>query len=161
RNLNPSESLLARAWVEGTPLSAMGSGDVGDAALFSVGDQLRELHALGAAHGGPRADHWVLDRTGAAWLVELATTRLDAADRDQLRDVAEVSVALSQVAAPQRVVSAAAQVLGADKVGAALPFLQPLALSPATRRGLLDRPALLGELRSAVAATAGLEAPPI
>lgn len=161
RSLGPSESLLARAWVDGTPLSELGTGEAGDPVLCSVWDQVRRLHALGAAHGNPRADQWVIDRASNAWLVELATTRFDASNRDQLRDVAEVSVALCGVATPGRVASVAAGVLGADRVGAALPFLQPLALSPATRRGLTRRPGLLPDLRSAVAATSGLEAPPI
>jgi undecaprenyl-diphosphatase len=161
RSLGPSESLLARAWIDGTPLSQLENGAVGAAVLSSVWGQLRALHALGAAHGNPRAEHWVIDRAGNAWLVELATTRFDATDRDQLRDVAEVSVALCGVATPEQIAASAAEVLGADRVGAALSFLQPLALSKATRRGLGRRPGLLQAVRCAVAATSGQEAPPI
>ena len=60
--------------------------------------------------------------------------------------------ALATAADPISCVSAAARVLGTGSVAAAVPLLQPLALSAATRRATAGQRGLLARTRSAAAA---------
>ena len=58
-------------------------------------------------------------------------------------DVAELLASLATLAGEDRAVSAAAEVLGAQGVAPAVPLLQPLALSAATRRAVAGHDGLL------------------
>ena len=155
------DAMLVRAWIDGTQLSRLRPDDVDEHTLTETWRQLAGLHALGIADAAPRPDHWVIDSEGIPWLVELANARTTSQPGDQLRDIAELCVSLARTVGVTRAVGSAMRVIGAERLGAALAFLQPLALSAGTRRGLRTHPHLLVELRTAVAAATGSEAPPV
>jgi glycosyltransferase 2 family protein len=70
-------------------------------------------------------------------------------------DVAELLASLALLVGPDRAVASAAAVIGTADLAAAVPLLQPLALSAATRRDLAARKGLLTQTRSAAAARSG------
>jgi undecaprenyl-diphosphatase len=74
-------------------------------------------------------------------------------------DVAELLASLAALAGEDRAVSTGVKVLGAEAVAAAVPLLQPLALSAGTRRAVARQDGLLTRTRSAAAAASGLESP--
>jgi undecaprenyl-diphosphatase len=161
RTLDEEESLLLREWVDATPLSELTNEQVDDAVLADLWRQVAALHGLGAAHRSLRADHLAVDPSGNVWLFELAGARLDADPEEQHRDIAELCASLSETVEPARVVSSAASGLGQDALRGALVFLQPLALTPPTRRKLANHEPSLDTLRKEVAAAAGVDAGPV
>ena len=76
------------------------------------------------------------------------------------QDVAELLASLALVVGAQRAVAGASAVLDAGALHAALPLLQPLSLSPATRHDLRARPGLLAELRRGLVVILGLPTEP-
>ena len=74
-------------------------------------------------------------------------------------DLAELLASLAIVTGADRAVSSAAAVIGAQGLAPAVPLLQPLALSAATRHAIAREDGLLAETRSAAAAASGLSAP--
>jgi undecaprenyl-diphosphatase len=154
-------ALLVRAWIDGTPLSHLRAGEIGEQTLRQAWQQLAGLHALGVIHGAPRPEHWVVDHGGVPWLVEFGNARVADQPLEQLRDIAELCVSLARIVGVTRAVASAAQEIGEERLAEALSFFQPLALSPETRRCLKVQPGLLSELRAAVAAATGTEAPPV
>ena len=72
-------------------------------------------------------------------------------------DRAELLTSLAVRVGPERAIASALRVLGPDALVATMPFLQPLALSAATRTQASK--ALLDELRTAVASSTGRESP--
>jgi undecaprenyl-diphosphatase len=155
------DALLVRAWIDGKQLSRLGGDEIAEETLVQIWQQLAGLHELGITHGAPRPDHWVVDQRGCPWLVEVGNARVSEQPRAQLRDIAELCVSLAQTVGVGRAVESAAQEMGEERLGAALSFLQPLALSPATRRGLRTEPGLLADLRVAVASATGNVAAPV
>ena len=74
-------------------------------------------------------------------------------------DVAELLASLATLVGEDRATSAAVKVLGAEGVAAAVPLLQPLALSAGTRRAVAPQDGMLTRTRSAAAAASGLATP--
>jgi len=99
------------------------------------------------------------DPAGRPTIVDFSFSELDATPRQMDLDVAELLASLAVLAGEDRVVSAAAGVLGAGRLGRAVPLLQPLALSAATRRAVAGHDGLLTRTRAAAAAASGLQSP--
>jgi glycosyltransferase 2 family protein len=93
---------------------------------------------------------------GRLTIVDFSFSELDATRRQMDLDVAEL---LASLAGEDRVVSAAAGVLGAGRLARAVPLLQPLALSAATRTAVARHDGLLARTRAAAAAASGQEPP--
>ena len=72
-------------------------------------------------------------------------------------DIAELLASLAVIAGPDKAVAGAAVVIGRDGVAAAVPLLQPLALSAGTRRAIADHDGLLAQTRTAAATASGRE----
>jgi glycosyltransferase 2 family protein len=75
--------------------------------------------------------------------------------------VAELVASLSIMVGPDRAGSSAAAVIGEPGIAAAVPLLQPLALSAATRRAIAHRDGLLARARHAAAAAGGVSDQPM
>src|SRR5690606_579510 len=73
------------------------------------------------------------------------------------RDVAELLASTAAAVGAQRAVDNAVAVLGADTVAASIPWIQPLAVSTATRSALSKDD--FADLRERVRAASGLSAP--
>ncbi|MEA2685102.1 MAG: hypothetical protein QOE93_297 [Actinomycetota bacterium] len=154
------EHLLVRPWVEGRALVDLAPEEVDDALLRRVWDQVDRLHRAGVVHGALRSDHVVVDRQDRPWLVELGLGRASASIEDQARDVAELMASLSVYLPPEQVVAAAGESLGAPAVARAVPLLQPLTLSTATRHQV-QRSGALAAVRAEAARVGGTALPSV
>jgi undecaprenyl-diphosphatase len=134
-------------------------GDIPDATLADVWHQVARLRSARIAHRDLRLANVVVDEAGRAWLLDFGFAEAAASDRALAGDVAGLLASSALRVGPKRAVGAAIGALGAPAVGEALPQLQPLALSWATRSGLRTRPGLLEEVRRESAVAAGIEAP--
>ena len=115
------------------------------------------LHRARIAHRSLRAANIVADRAGRPWIVDFSFSELGATQRQMALDVAELLASLAALVGAGRAVGSAAAVIGPDGVGAAVPLLQPLALSAGTRRAIARHDGLLTQTRAAAAAASGRE----
>jgi undecaprenyl-diphosphatase len=158
-------ALLVVEEVEGTELFDLDADAVDDARLDAVWKQLRALHSARVAHGKLDARHVLLDGTGANGAVRVVGfdfASSSAPFRQTAGDVAQLLAATTAVVGAPRAVGAAVRVMGRETVAAALPVLQPAALSGWTHDALGGRDRLddrLEELREAGAEATGTEAP--
>jgi len=159
RPLGDGEAVLVRAWVNGERLS---DGDPPDeAALGEVWEQLGRLHALGIAHGTASVDALVRAVDGRIWTVDLGRAHAPATDEERDRDVAELAVQLGWRCGDEQVATSVVAAFGPARAERVLAALQPLELSAPSRRRLAAEPGRLAALRAAVAAAAGVDAPPV
>jgi len=158
-HLGSQASLVVRGWVDATPLRELPANALSDAQLADAWAQLDALHGAGIVHRDVALDRVLLEPCGRIWLVGLGAGDTTVDDEERAADVAEMAVLLASRADAKRAVGTGAQVLGVERMSAALRHLQPLALGAATRWLLAERPELLDELRPAVAALGGREAP--
>ncbi len=98
---------------------------------------------------------------GLPWLTDFSFSELAATQRQKDLDLAELLASLAIVVGADRATSSAAAVIGARRLAAAVPLLQPLALSAATRHAIAHEDGLLADTRSAAAAASGLDAQPL
>ena len=115
------------------------------------------LHRARIAHRSLRAANIVVDRAGRPWIVDFSFSELGATQRQMALDVAELLASLATLIGADRAAGSAAAVIGPDGVAAAVPLLQPLALSAGTRRAIARHDGLLTQTRAAAAAASGRE----
>jgi glycosyltransferase 2 family protein len=146
-------ALLVAENAEGTALDA--------AAIPDAWEQARSLHTGRIAHGRLDADHLV-QCNGAVTVVGWEWASTAAPERRLDADVAQLLATTSAIVGPDRAVEMAVVGVGKERLAAALPLLQPNALS-GTTRDALERPAEapdpLLELRARAAAEVGVEPP--
>ncbi|HSL59183.1 MAG TPA: lysylphosphatidylglycerol synthase transmembrane domain-containing protein [Acidimicrobiales bacterium] len=167
------------------PLAAVPSAAVDDLVLADAWAQVAALRRAGIAHRALDLQTILLERaafgaeptllieapddtppaaTGPpplrprVWLVDFDEAEAAASEVDLARDVVSLLVVSALVAGVDRAVEAALDGIGPEALGAALPLLQPLALTPATRRAVGDEPELLHQLRAEVEARSGAPA---
>jgi undecaprenyl-diphosphatase len=154
-------ALLVVEKVPGTELYDMGPDALTDELLDAVWAQLRMLHGARVAHGKLDGRHVVVDGV-TPHIVGFDFASSSARYRQTAGDVAQLLAATAAIVGPERAVAAAVRGLGAETVGAALPVLQPPALSGWTHDAFGGRDQLddrLEELRRVGAAATGTEAP--
>jgi uncharacterized protein (TIRG00374 family) len=151
--------LVADEWVDGVALADVASDRLTDDVLRTFWSAVRALHEQRIAHRALRAEIAVLDGTGRVWLVGFDRAEVDSPAPHLAADVAEALVSIAIIVGSDRAVDTARAVLGPPDLAAALPYLQPLALSYESRRTLHGRKALLQELSTGVAKATG--APPV
>ncbi len=137
--------------------------ELDDAQLRAVWREVGALGDAGIAHRDLRsASIRVTDGPQPeAWLVGLTWAEM-AASSDQLAiDVAQTLCELALVADAERAVALGVEVLGAERLATALPFLQAPALSEKTRKAIRKAKGLLDELRAAVVEATGVEDVPL
>jgi glycosyltransferase 2 family protein len=149
-------ALLVLEWVDGGPLE---QAQITDDLLVRLWAEVDKLHKAGIAHRSLRAANVLVSRDGLPRIVDFSFSELAATRRQLDLDVAELLASLAALAGEDRAVSAAVKVLGAEGVAPAVPLLQPLALSAATRRAVARQDGLLTRTRAAAAAAGGLENP--
>jgi undecaprenyl-diphosphatase len=113
------------------------------------------LHDAHLAHRSMRAANVMVEPSGRPWVVDFSFAELAASRRQMDLDVAELLASLALLVGPDRAVASAAEVIGTADLAAAVPLLQPLALSAGTRRELRADKGLLTQTRSAAAARSG------
>ncbi len=149
---------LATTDVPGPRLDALGADDIGDDLLDAVWAEVAGLHALGLAHRALRAANVLVTPDGPA-IIDFGAGQAAAGAREQAMDRAELLVSTAALVGPERAVAAAARVLAPADLAAVTPFLQPLALSAATRRSTSKRG--LEQLRGAVGEATGTAPVPL
>jgi glycosyltransferase 2 family protein len=97
----------------------------------------------------------MVDRAGRPRIVDFSFSELIATDRQINLDVAELLASLACLVGQDRAVASAVTGIGAGGVASAVPLLQPLALSAATRHAVAGRDDLLRRTRVVAAAATG------
>jgi undecaprenyl-diphosphatase len=154
-------ALLVVDEVTGCELYDFAEDAVGDRLLDDVWTELRTLHSARVAHGKLDAKHVLVDGN-AVRIVGFDFASSSARFRQTAGDVAQLLAATTALVGAERAVAAAVRVVGKETVAAALPVLQPAALSGWTHDALGGRDQLddrLEELRQVGAAATGSEAP--
>ena len=156
--------MLVQDWVAGRSLALLDPAEVADELLRRVWSEVAKLHEAGIAHRDLRLANVLVGTDGRPWLVDFGYAQAGASERRRGQDVAELLASLSCIVGVPRTVDAAAGVLNRAELVAALPLLQPLALSVTTRAALRRQRGLLEDLRAAVAEVTGetaTEPPPL
>jgi uncharacterized protein (TIRG00374 family) len=148
-------ALLAMERVDGSSLELMPVQRVTDAMIRELWKQVARLHRVRIAHRSLRAANVVVDGSARPWIVDFSFSELGATPRQIALDIAELLASLAAIAGADRAVAGAAAVIGRDGVAAAVPLLQPLALSAGTRRAVARHDGLLAQTRAAAAAAGG------
>jgi len=161
RPMGDGEALVTREWVDGVSLAALEPERLDDDVLADLWRQMAALHRLGVSLGGPTLEDMVVDADGNVWVIELGAGRAEASADHCARDLAELLVWLSLKLGVARPLASASKSFAHDELVAVLTVLQPLALSRRARRSAARVNGLLAELRTGVAAAAGLAPSPV
>src|SRR5450755_3230594 len=129
-------ALLVMDRVDGSSLRQFPAQQISDDLLRRLWAEVATLHRAGIAHRSLRAANVMADGDMLPWLTDFSFSELAATQRQKDLDLAELLSSLAILAGPDRAVSSAAAVIGAQALAAAVPLLQPLALSAATRHAI-------------------------
>ena len=160
-NAGGGTALLVTERVDGSPLGALPAQQISDGLLHQVWAEVDTLHRAGIAHRSLRAANVMVDGDMRPWLTDFSFSELAATQRQQDLDLAELLASLAILVGADRAVSSAAAVTGPGRLAAAVPLLQPLALSAATRHAIARHDGLLKQTRTAAAAASGLASQPL
>ena len=145
-------ALLVMNRVDGDSLDRIAPRLVTDSLLRALWIEVDRLHRARIAHRSLRAANIVVDRSCRPWLADFSFSELAATQRQMALDVAELLASLATLTSADRAVSSAAAVIAPDDLAAAVPLLQPLALSAGTRHAIARHDGLLASTRTAAAA---------
>lgn len=123
--------------VPGRDLTRVDAADVSGAQLRDMWDQLERMHAACLAHRDLVRGNVIIDEQGRAWLVDLAHALSSASSSALDNDAAELVVTTALVVGPERAVAAALGSIGPERMAGVLTELQPLALTPDSRRAIV------------------------
>jgi undecaprenyl-diphosphatase len=147
--------LLVMEYVDGGSLAHVPVQRISDELLHRLWAEVSTLHQAGIAHRSLRAANVMVGRDGQPWLTDFSFSELAATERQKDLDLAELMASLATLVGGDRTVASAASVLGGRELAPAVPLLQPLALSAATRHDVAQHEGLLKETRSVAAAAGG------
>jgi uncharacterized membrane protein YbhN (UPF0104 family)/tRNA A-37 threonylcarbamoyl transferase component Bud32 len=143
----------------GRPLRTLDPHEINDQLLDGIWRNAARLHTLGVAHRRLDAFRIVVRPDGTPAFGDFGGAAVAAPDADITADRAQVLVATTLAAGPERAASAAAAALGNDALSQVLPLLQPAAFERPTRRAIGEQDWELEDLRKACAEAAGVEVP--
>ena len=106
---------------------------IDDATLDAIWDMVHELHRTRIAHRDLRLANMLIEPDGTPWLIDFGFSELAASDQLLGTDVAELLASTAAVVGTERAVGAAHRTSGLEELERAMPWLQPLAMSSATR----------------------------
>ncbi len=127
-------AVLVMTDVGGRRLDELAADEIDGDLLTAVWRETSALHAAGLAHGALRAANVIVNDTGRPVVIDLGAGTSAADSRAQAIDRAELLASLADLVGPGPVIAAAGDAISPGDLAAALPYLQPLALSAATRR---------------------------
>jgi uncharacterized protein (TIRG00374 family) len=157
-SLPDGSMVVAMDDVGGRPLDTLEPDEISADFLDAVWRQTLALHHAGIAHRALRAANILITADGPV-IVDLGAAQAPAEARAQAIDRAELLTSLATRVGPDRATAAAARTLAPSDLADAAPYLQPLALSAATRKGAGK--SLLKALRDEVATATGREPEPL
>ncbi|HEY2814355.1 MAG TPA: lysylphosphatidylglycerol synthase transmembrane domain-containing protein, partial [Acidimicrobiales bacterium] len=130
-----------------------------EAHLVQAWRQLSSLRAAGIAHGSLDGTTLELDAAGNV-VVDQLTTAIVSAGEDQLHKDAVALLTLSAISiGPDRAVRIAVDAIGSENLAAAVPYIQPAAMTPWMRRAAKQSKLDFDELRDKIADLLGAEKP--
>lgn len=148
--------LLVQEKITASGLDSLPGDRIDDEMLRKIWSQVRTLRSARIAHRDLRRANVLVDTQGEPWIIDFGFAEVGASDRKLAGDVAEMLASLTALVGPERAVRSAIETLGGEAVRPALPLLQPLALSTATREDLKATPAgVLEEVRNQIASLLG------
>jgi glycosyltransferase 2 family protein len=150
--------VLAYDAVDGRSLDKVDDGELDDV-LRGVWRQVARLRRERIAHRDLRLANVFLDPDGDAWLIDFGFAELAASDAMLDEDAAELLCSTYTKVGAERAVAAAVEALGPDPVAAALRYVQPAALSTATRKAVDALPGKAEPLRAEVLRATGRPEP--
>lgn len=148
--------LLAQERITGRSLDAVEVESITDGLLVDIWKLVAEMREAAIAHRDLRLANIFVGADEKPWIIDFGFAELAADDALLARDVAELLASTSATVGPERAVAAAVEVLGAEAVREALPWMQPLALSTATRSQLSKSPDK-GRIRDYAAGVVGVD----
>ena len=150
---------LAMEDVDGRLLEELSADEIDDGLLDDLWAQVAKMHAAQLGHRALRTGNILVDTHGRPVIIDFDFGHESATPRQQAIDRAELLASLAVQVGPDRAVASAARHVGSMDLAAAMPYLQPLALSAATRKPV--NKAVLQQLRSGIAETTGQEPVPL
>jgi len=147
--VGPDSCLLAYEHIDGARFSDV--DELTDADLVQAWRAVRTLHENQISHRSLTAAHLMRATDGTVWLIGGETGGVAASDVAQRIDVAELLVTLAMLTDVERAIATGRTVLGVANLARALPALQPVALSSATRKAVRRKKAMLVALRDGLA----------
>jgi glycosyltransferase 2 family protein len=147
--VEPDALLLAYEMVDGRSLDRV-TDPCSDTLLHGIWEQVAILRRERIAHRDLRRANIFVDDRGRPWIIDFGFSELAATDDMLNQDVAELLASTACIVGPERAVDAAIDGIGAEGVGAALPYLQMPAFPGATREALHEQKGLLDALRKTV-----------
>ncbi|MEU1286435.1 lysylphosphatidylglycerol synthase domain-containing protein [Kitasatospora sp. NPDC005856] len=129
-------ALIAYERLAGRTLDELDDEEITDELLTDAWRQLALLQRREIAHRALVPSSLLIDGSGTVHLVDFADGDIAATELVLCCDLAQLLTTLALRAGAARSVRTATAVLGPDPVGAALPLLQPIALTHTTRRAL-------------------------
>jgi uncharacterized membrane protein YbhN (UPF0104 family) len=150
--------LLTMELVAGQSLDQVPADRITDQLARALWREVGRLHQARIAHRSLHGSNIMIGQDGCPRLADFSFAELAATSRQRAIDVAELLTWLAGRIGPDRAVATAAAVIGADGVAAAVPLLQPLALSAGTRRQIKGQDELLKRTRAAAIAASGDDA---
>lgn len=154
-DVGPFAAALAYRPVAGRPLDTEREDSVSDEQLAATWHVLGLLQRARIAHRGLSAPHLVLLPGQRAGLRDAGAGDIAAADLSLRLDVAQLLSTVALLVGPERAVASGVAVLGSRTLVSALPLLQTVAMTSATRSALRARKGLLREVRERVLRLAG------
>lgn len=146
--VGPDSVLMAHELIDGIRFSEL--AEVTDDDLLGAWRAVRTLHEHQMTHRSLSSDHLIRAVDGSVWLIGGESGSIAAGDVAQRIDTAEMLTTLALLTDVDRAVQTGRTVLGTEGLARALPALQPVALSPETRRAIRRNKAVLVRLRDAL-----------
>ncbi|MBT2212237.1 flippase-like domain-containing protein [Actinomadura sp. NEAU-AAG5] len=143
-------ALLAYEHVPGRRLGDVPDEEVTDGLLTDVWRQFRRMQAGRLAHRRLEGHAVLVGDDGRAYVTDLRSGEVAVGDLALRLDLAQLLTTLALRAGPERAVATAAAVLGEEALAAAVPLLQRVALSRATRAALRQDRGLLTRIREQI-----------
>ncbi|NVI86262.1 flippase-like domain-containing protein [Actinomadura sp. BRA 177] len=143
-------ALLAYEHVPGRRLGDVPGEEVTDELLTDIWRQFRSMQAGRLAHRRLQDGALLIGEDGLAYITDLRAGETAAGDLALRLDLAQLLTTLALRAGPERAVRTAAEVLGEEVLGGAVPLLQRVALSRATRQALRRDRELLTRIREQI-----------
>ncbi|MCP9947526.1 hypothetical protein [Actinomadura madurae] len=143
-------ALLAYEHVPGRRLGDVPDEEITDELLTDVWRQFRSLQAGRLAHRRLQEEAVLVGEDGLAYITDLRSGETAAGDLALRLDLAQLLTTLALRTGPERAVRTAAAVLGEEALGSAVPLLQRVALSRATRTALRHDRELLTRIREQI-----------
>jgi len=155
---NDGSVLLTMELVAGQSLDGVPADRITDQLAGDLWREVGRLHQARIAHRSLHDANIMISNNGSPKLVDFSFAELAATSRQRAIDVAELLTSLAGRIGPDRAVATATAAIGANGIAAAVPLLQPLALSAGTRRAIRGQDGLLKRTRAAAIAASGGDA---